>query len=511
MGNRLISVYNKLTKETKTAFISTFIIGMLVHLYKFTNYLPNHDTMYNFYSDQNVLGSGRWFLSIACGFSSFFDLPWINGLFSVFFISITSTVVIKLFNVSNPVVVILSSALFVTFPSITETFFFEFTADGYMLAMLLSALSIYVLKIGHNKIRYIALSALLLCLSCGIYQAYVSYALALALTYLIWNIFTENYDIKTLLKWARNLIIAVLFALGSYYFIWKLCMLIQNVQPNDYQGISELGNVGLNTIIPSLKNSISALVSFFVEWNVFEHGINLYGVLNLIFLCLFCFIIIYSIIRTKVYNKKSAFSLILISLICIPFAITIWCFTSTSVSYAPRMLQSIAVVYFLAIILFDRYCQENISNMFAVFMSIMIINFSISANIAYYYLNIEYEKTYCEAIEIKNMLDTEFEKLNGDACIAIIGNRNAEVSLDRTSQAGHIQLFADGIEKSLLFNSEHITGYLKNVLYYDKTFVLDSETINQITETDEFKNMSNWPAKDSIKTIDGTVVLKLSE
>lgn len=100
MGENIINLYKtKCRKEWKIAFISTLVIGLFVHIYKFTNYLPNHDSMYNFYSDQNVLGSGRWFLSIACGFSSYFDLPWINGIFALIYIALTSVIIIKLFEV----------------------------------------------------------------------------------------------------------------------------------------------------------------------------------------------------------------------------------------------------------------------------------------------------------------------------------------------------------------------------------------------------------------------------
>lgn len=98
-------------KEYTFAFLSSFFIGLLVHIYKFTNYLPNHDSMYNFYSDQNVLGSGRWFLSIACGFSSYFDLPWINGLFSIIFIAATTVVIINIFKISNKIIILLTSGL----------------------------------------------------------------------------------------------------------------------------------------------------------------------------------------------------------------------------------------------------------------------------------------------------------------------------------------------------------------------------------------------------------------
>ena len=81
MGENLIAFYKeKVKREWKIAFLAAFLGCLLVHIFKFTNTLPNHDSLYNVYADQNVTGSGRWFLQYACGISSYFDLPWMNGL-----------------------------------------------------------------------------------------------------------------------------------------------------------------------------------------------------------------------------------------------------------------------------------------------------------------------------------------------------------------------------------------------------------------------------------------------
>lgn len=150
MGHGLIERYKTIKPAYKIAFFSTILIGLLVHFYKFSNTLLNHDSLYNFYSDQNVLGSGRWFLSIACGLSSYYDLPWINGFLSIFYIALTVVVIVALFRIENPIVIILISGLLVSFPGTTETFFFNFTADGFFMAMLLAAAGVYLSRIRHN-------------------------------------------------------------------------------------------------------------------------------------------------------------------------------------------------------------------------------------------------------------------------------------------------------------------------------------------------------------------------
>ena len=76
MGESILTFYrSRVKKNWKIAFYAVLVIGLMTHLYKFTNTLLNHDALFHTYTPQNAIGSGRWFLTVACGLSSFFDLP----------------------------------------------------------------------------------------------------------------------------------------------------------------------------------------------------------------------------------------------------------------------------------------------------------------------------------------------------------------------------------------------------------------------------------------------------
>lgn len=50
MGENLVVFYKqRLRKEHKQAFFAAFFIGLLVHIYKFTNDLPNNDTVFYYF------------------------------------------------------------------------------------------------------------------------------------------------------------------------------------------------------------------------------------------------------------------------------------------------------------------------------------------------------------------------------------------------------------------------------------------------------------------------------
>ena len=70
-GELLAWCAKKLKKEWKLAFFSAVVIGLLVHMPALLLDIPNHDGLDSLYFDQNMITSGRWFLMVACGMSSF--------------------------------------------------------------------------------------------------------------------------------------------------------------------------------------------------------------------------------------------------------------------------------------------------------------------------------------------------------------------------------------------------------------------------------------------------------
>lgn len=513
MGQGLLNFLKNMKKSWKTAFCSTFFIGLLVHMYKFTNTLLNHDSVYNYYSDQNVVGSGRWFLSIACGITSYFDLPWVIGIVSLVFIAATVVLIVDIFEIENPVLIVLSGALLVAFPGITETFFFEYTADGYMLAMFLAALAVWLTRLGVNNNSYIyiyifrwPLAGLCICLCCGIYQAYVSFGMVLALCYLLCELLEDRHDAKTCWSWAFKQLGLYAVALASYYLIWKLCMLAQSVTPNNYQGISALG-FSLNTIIQAIPECIKTLGVFFLEWNVLEHGWTVYGILNVLFLLMAIGILIVSVCKRRLVAKRSLFILFMLALLLIPIATCIWTFTSDKVGYRPMMLVSLCVVYIFIGVLFEKNARVKWKDTFAILATVIVFDLSIISNICYFYMNRTYETTYSmgqEIISRIHWMDAESKDM------LVVGETVLESSLDFAPNANRIHILAQLLETNLMYDEEHLIYYLNNTFYtaYDK---LDSEERNVLISYNQVQDMPCWPAADSVQLIDDVIVIKLAE
>ena len=87
-----ILIKNKIKKQWKTAFLAAFVLGLCIHMPVMVSDIPNHDGLDSIYFDQNMITSGRWFLSVACGLSSYYSLPWVIGLLGMVFLGITAAV-----------------------------------------------------------------------------------------------------------------------------------------------------------------------------------------------------------------------------------------------------------------------------------------------------------------------------------------------------------------------------------------------------------------------------------
>ena len=536
MGEGVLQYYKtKIRKEYKIAFYSTLIVALLIHLYKFTNTLLNRDSLYyyystqnfigsvkwadslnNYYSTQNIIGSGRWALSLACGISSCWNLPWVNGLLSCIYIAMTVVVIVALFKLKNPVLIILTGAFLAASPSTTETLFYLYTADGFFIAMFLAAIAVYYSKIDENRIFRLLLSGVCICVSCGIYQAYVSFALVLALCYLIDNLLLGNYEKKDYLKWVVRQVIIYSLSLAAYFVIWKVCLYFSGEVANDYEGISEVGRIDLQLILGGFVRSVRTTSFYFLQWNVMEHGFTLYSILCIIFIVVMLTGLVVAFVKSEIVKRKWAVVLFTMALLAIiPFS-CIWHFTSSSVKYGYRMLQCMTLLFVLTALLFERWARPFFKNAVCLFLLLTIFNNALMANISYYYMNLTYERTYADAVEMMvkiHDLQDEYDIKN----LAVVGTRFSEVQWEysdsntgKIAPAGKVHLFSGGLGTNLLIDSEHTVLFLQNTLGLELKSVAN-EKIAELSELPEVQAMRCWPSRDSMKVIDGVLVIKLSD
>ena len=218
MGNGLIEKWNRLERQYKLAFFTALLFGLFAHMYMIVNKLPNHDYVYNIHSDQFTwpLSLGRWFLQITTGVSSYFILPWVNGLLAILYASVSAALIVAVLEIKNPVPVILCSGLLVTYPSFADTIGYMFLVDGFLFAMLLVSLGVWF---WHRKNDAFGIVGLAICIApaVGCYQAYLSFAMMLILIRLILDMIENRYQNKELLKRGARALSGGVLGMALYY------------------------------------------------------------------------------------------------------------------------------------------------------------------------------------------------------------------------------------------------------------------------------------------------------
>ena len=528
----------RIKPHQKRAFISTFILGLIIHLYKFTNLLPVVDSIKSVYSAENVIGSGRWFLSTACAISSFYDLPWINGLLSVFYIALTAAVVADIFNITDPVCNVLAGGLLVSFPAVTETMYYGYTSDGYMLAMLLAG-AVRLSLPGEKKPRNYAAAGILLCLSCAIYQSYVCFALMLWLAFLIVSLLSRGHTRAQYLDWAKRTAVVLVGGLALYFVVWKLLMAIENAGVNNYLGIDRVGQISPRSLLVAAYSSYRNIFFYFTDIrNVLTYGPSAMAVFHMIFALFFAAAVTVSVIRSGILRSRGRLAALIAAFIITPFAVYMWLFSSPGVGYGPRMEQSICVYLILFAVLAEKWLPLRPRNAAALLLAAGIFIYSIGANICYFYLQSCYEYSYASAVE----LATRIHMVDDGSCDTILIGGHMPVRTGtadvyeekalKTVGPYHVHIF------QILYNKpyhiakffQYYTGTRMVVQYdgeYHETVRTDKDgkweyitshivdldeddSYSYIFRTDRYIQMNCWPEDGCIQVIDGVIVVKLS-
>lgn len=522
---------NRIKSSWKLAFFSAFGIGVLVHLFKLVNVLPFWDSLMNHYSSQDMIASGRWLLSTACMFGSKFDLPWINGILSLLFIGLTAAVISELFRMESPTLIILCSGLLVTFPGVTTTLEYSYTADGYMLAMLMSAFAAYLTRMEKMRKgcwKRLLLGGALICCSCAIYQAYVSFAFAFAVGEAILELLEGKCSAKRILCWIGIQLLVFGGALALYYGIWKGLMALRGMEATTYQGISSIGTNGIRHIAYAVINVLIDTAAYVLRWNIFEHGLSLYAILNVLVLLVFGAGVVCALSSGKTYKAPSVVCLLIVLVLSLPFGCFLWHFASPGVHYHPVMTQSLCILPILTAVLFDRFCKGRKADAVAILLAMVICSNSVSANIFYDQMHLRYERDYAEAVELNtriHLLDdgnVRYIAFCGDPVVSTPDMDALRAQggcwlpqVDLTSY--HFLLLYTDFELQYYRNTGEAYPVVENYLEYpvprDYEFrfpLLPAEEMEAIKRSDEVMNMPLWPSEGSVLRIEDVIVVKFS-
>lgn len=493
-------------KEWKTAFLATFIMGLLIHMPMMLRDIPNHDGLDSIYFDQNMITSGRWFLTVACGISSYFSLPWLIGLLALLYLALTSAALVEFLEVKKTAAIILISGLLVSFPAIASTFAYVFTMDGYMLALLLAVLSVVLTK--KYRFGFVAGAVCLAC-SMGIYQAYLPFAVLLSI-YGVLMIAMDKGNLKEkIVKSLRYLYMGIAGAAG-YYIILQILLRVQGKELASYQGISGLENVERTGLLEIFVKMYRDFVAFSLKGNVLINNVfSLVAVCGLVFIAIVTAVVL--IVRNGWWKKAWLYVLLVLLAVGLPISTNIILLVSPDVTYHVLMRYQ-WVLYLILIIGFcTKYSSDNKQEVWKEWCilltaGVLIWNFVVTDNIAYSNLQKKYEKTYAYCVRLLDRIEQTEGYYQGIpiAMIGVVGEESYPVTdVSQKVTSGLLGMNGD----MLLYTGNNYELFMKH--YLGATLnILPPESMAEKYYSQEYREMESFPAEDSIRIIDGIMYIK---
>ncbi len=528
-------IKSHIKQEWKTAFVSAVLFGLLIHMPILLSDIPNHDGLDSIYFDQNMITSGRWFLTIACGFSSYYTLPWVIGLIAIFNLALAGVALTEFLEVKSKGCIVLISGLLVSFPAVASTFAYVFTMDGYMLALFLAILS--VLLTARFKWGFLG-GMVCLALSMGTYQAYLPFAVLLSIYGILMLAMSEMPFKEKLQRGARYLYMG---ALGSvlYYVVLQLLLRLQGKTLDDYQGINGMGSIGEKGLFSILKSMYHDFFAFTLKGNVLFH--NIFSIIALILLAgLTLFTFIRLIVLKKWWRSPWFYCMAILLAAGLPVAANLILLISPDVNYHLLMRYQWVLFLILMIAFVSRYSPAGTMGMEAVgtfagtesnreisgrvvritpdtgcalrswclltAAAVLVVNYAVTDNIAYSNLAKRYEKTYAYCIRLLDRIEQTEGYYQGIpiAMVGVVGNEEFPTTdITGAVTSGMIGITGD----SLLYRGDNYELFIRH--YLGATLnILPAEAMTDAYYADFYRKMGSFPAEDSIQIVDGIMYIK---
>ena len=503
----LKKINNYILPQWKVSFLAALIVGLIAHFYKITNWLPNWDSLVFRYDSQNMIGLGRWFLPVVCSFSSFYDLPFLNGIIAVVFHALSAVCICKLMNVQKKITAFLIGAVIVSFPTVTSVMMYNYVADGYSIAFFLSTLA--ALCMTREKPNYL-LSVILIALSTGIYQAYITVTIMLVILNLIDEIIYNNKSFIDVLKKSARMLLTGVLGVALYGIVLKIILSVFSVGLLDYQGINSSASLSNIDFLGSLYSIKETFLGCFFD---LSEGINVYIVLNAFVLVFTLAHYLKYIIKNKLYKKPVNIFLLVILGVMLVVGAGALAFVNAGIDYHNLMLMGYVVFYLFFLVLYERGAVETEKHGFIkcwiilITALVLIFNQVVISNVSYHKAQIAYEKSYGVLVRIADRIEPKAEECDRILVIGALEN-SEDYSVNLTPDI-------TGITDGYIIRADDETvgqSVLCSALndYCEKNYVFLSGDDKKIfAQKEEVKSMGVWPSKDCISVIDNTIVIKL--
>lgn len=491
-------------QKSRLPFLSSLVVGLLCHMYAFTNKLLNHDEVQSLFMKGGTVDSGRWGLGALDSIFPNYSMPWIYGILTLLLMAAAVSLILRILSVQSPVLQVLFSGAVMAFPSLTGTLTYMFTSNSFALSFLMAVLAVFLLKKGGIVHAAAALGCMVFSLS--IYQSYISVAAGLLVVMLIRRTLQKE-DILLLLRTGVGYVVFLAASLGIYYAATQVVFILKDVTFNSYAA----DNMGFSIagIPDAVAVAYTSFVRFFTEG---FRGLILTGLPQTLHaFCLICGGIL--LVLCCIRLKSLPHILLTVALVGIlPLAINcMYLFTAADAVHT-LVLYGFVCFYGLMAVLTEEglLCQGTkwlslaAANLLTIALALIVICNTYTANQVWLNLQLRYENAYGFYSTLISELH-QLPEFDADSRIALIGDYREPEYYDEQFA------FTRQITGSRGFMPDSYSKerFLEFYMGFPISFATEKET-KALATLPQVENMSVYPYYGSIAVIDNVIVVKLS-
>lgn len=512
----------KYNKEKMKPFWVTIITSIIVHFSLYALMITGPDTLINsMYHQPDVWESMllRFGLDFVQGVKGYIVSPVLATLISSIFLGITVLLVIDIFKINNKYFKYITAIVFVVAPNISATLTFFYCSDAYILGMLLATLAVYIVRKNENKNWVILISGLLIALSMGMYQTYLSVTMVLCIATLVIDALNKKEKKEIFINTLKYVVMGVL-GIILFYALAHLVLLIRNLPVSSYSGANSIGLETLLNLPQLLPEAYGSFFNYYFTDNIIHNIIWGTNILYIIIFGVMLVSAIYIIVKNKVYEKRTNTILALVFIIIAPICFGIIEIMVPDVDIHILMACSMIYIFPIFFKIIEMLPKTTISKIFKYTVTIcsliIIWNYIWQDNASYIAMKSMQNQTEKTVSRIVTQIEG-LEEYTEDMPVLFLGGLENNTYLSRKNTSIEAKKLYD---RTWGFIANKSTIWWGNLDSWRKMlYEYEGVNLNLVSEwekadllqTEEFKSMTYYPQKDGIKIIDGTVVVRLSD
>ncbi len=448
-------------------------------------------------------------------------------------LTVGTVIICNIFDIKSEFSRVLVGAIIIFAPSVADMLTYYYVADSYCLAFVLMSISVYMLLRKEGIKNYI-IGIIIMIMSLSLYQTYVGYALMIITVWAVVMLVSDKITITSSKEDRKNnketiriitAYVGIVVAMCIYLVIYKILNAIGYLGYLKERRMDSIVSDSMSSLPEKIVGTFRSFIEYFFTDVIIYNSWFGRRYLNILVFAAILAMLVILIIKNKVFLKWYSILLTILALIVTPIIMCVMSIVAAGASiYAETgilMIPHMNMIYVLMILLADlmivSFGTEKLFGRLTwiasrvaavVIMLIMIVFIHVFAT----YI----DRQQVQITNLANRLVYRMESLEkyeeGQQVLVVgrphMGNYSLPDDTYETITKGMISHY------SQIFGAEDqiSSGWIRAFYYFVGVRYTEcpAELRKELIASDEVQNMGTYPADDSVKIINDTVVIKLS-